>query len=365
MLLRNGKSVRQSAQAKGLPITRIETIADGTINPAKVGFANLDESDCADWLLHGGDILISHINSTKHLGKCAIYEGSPPALIHGMNLLALRVDPNVAESRYVYWMLSSDGFRRKLPRITKNSVNQSSFNISSFKELTIPVPPAAEQKRIVGILDAADALRIKRRKALVQLDTLTRSIFFDMFGDLHNNPMGWEMTTIGEITTCLDRMRKPVKEADRVSGDVPYYGANGQQGWINEALFNEPLVLVAEDGGHFDVPDRGVAYRIDGPSWVNNHAHVLRPGKTVDIEYLHRALRHYDFSPYISGSTRAKLNQAQLNKARLLLPPLDRQRRFAAVIESIENQRASQSAHLGELDTLFASLQFRAFRGEL
>ena len=68
VLLRNGKSVRQFAEVNGLPITRIETIADGTINPSKVGFADLWESDCADWLLQDGDILISHINSTKHLG---------------------------------------------------------------------------------------------------------------------------------------------------------------------------------------------------------------------------------------------------------------------------------------------------------
>ena len=183
----------------GLPITRIETIADGTINPVKVGFADLEESECVDWLLQDGDILISHINSTKHLGKCAIYEGNPPALIHGMNLLVLRVDPNVAASRYVYWMLSSTGFRSKLPRITKDSVNQSSFNISSFKKLQIPLPPLAEQKRIAAILDAADALRAKRREALAQLDTLLQSTFLDMFGDPVTNPLGWEVRSLGDL----------------------------------------------------------------------------------------------------------------------------------------------------------------------
>ena len=201
VFLRNGKSVSQSAEANGLPITRIETIADGTINPAKVGFADLEESNCADWLLQDGDILISHINSTKQLGKCAIYEGDPPGLIHGMNLLALRVDPGLAVARYVYWMLSSSGFRRTLPRITKDSVNQSSFNISSFKRLRIPLPPLAEQKRIARILDAADALRAKRREALAQLDTLLQSTFLDMFGDPVTNPMGWVETPFGDIAT--------------------------------------------------------------------------------------------------------------------------------------------------------------------
>ena len=88
-VLRNGKSVRQSADAKGLPITRIETIAEGKINSKKVGFANLTEEESSEWLVQEGDILISHINSTKHLGKCAIYEGEPEKIIHGMKDAAL------------------------------------------------------------------------------------------------------------------------------------------------------------------------------------------------------------------------------------------------------------------------------------
>ncbi len=72
VLLRNGKPIQQSEDAGGLPITRIETIADWTIDPMRVGYASLNEADSADWLLQRGDILISHINSTKHLCKCAI-----------------------------------------------------------------------------------------------------------------------------------------------------------------------------------------------------------------------------------------------------------------------------------------------------
>ena len=166
------------------------------------------------------------------------------------------------------------------------------------------------------------------------------------------NPKGWKVSTVGDVTTCLDRMRRPVKEVDRVPGDVPYYGANGQQGWMNKALFDEPLVLVAEDGGHFDDPARGVAYRIDGPAWVNNHAHVLRPSDAVDIEYLHRALRHYDFTQYISGSTRAKLNQKQLNRAKLLVPPLVEQKRIAGILDTAEALRAKGREALGQLDAL-------------
>jgi len=147
---------------------------------------------------------------------------------------------------------------------------ESLGNGATFKEVSkavvaqieIALPPLPEQRRIAEILDKADALRAKRRASLAQLETLTQSIFLDMFGDPATNPKGWPVKRIDDITECLDRLRRPVTESDRKPGNVPYYGANGQQGWIDTALFDEPLVLVAEDGGYFDAPERGVAYRI-------------------------------------------------------------------------------------------------------
>ena len=219
------------------------------------------------------------------------------------------------------------------------------------------------------ILDSADVLRAKRREALDQLDILLQATFLDMFGDPVTNPMGWKMATIGEMTTWLGyRLRQPVKEADRVNGDIPYYGepmANrggltkhySMSHWSWWQRMADISVILLEEWRTASTVHRG--------STTNMTAHVLRPAETIDVEYLHRALRHYDFGPYISGSTRAKLNQTQLNKVRFLLPPLDLQHRFAAIVECIEHQKASQRAHLAELDTLFASLQSRAFGGDL
>ena len=335
------------------------------VTPAQLGFQSpittADEyvtSEGADRgrLLPEGAVLVCCIGSLGKTGTAGV------PLISNQQINAIIFDPIRVDARYGYHVA------RSLTPLLKHFAPSTTVKIvkkSAFAEFQIPLPSLDQQKRIAGILDSADALRAKRREALDQLDILLQATFLDMFGDPVTNPMGWKMATIGEMTTCLDRLRQPVKEADRVNGDIPYYGANGQQGWINKALFDEPLVLVAEDGGHFGDPARGVAYRIDGPSWVNNHAHVLRPAETIDVEYLHRALRHYDFGPYISGSTRAKLNQTQLNKVRFLLPPLDLQHRFGALVESVEQQKANQRAHLAELDTLFASLQSRAFRGDL
>ena len=92
-VIRNGLAKRQNRDAKGLPVTRIETIAEGKINPHRVGFVEcLTDRDVERYRLLPGDILFSHINSESQIGKSAIYEGVPPILLHGMNLLLIRVD---------------------------------------------------------------------------------------------------------------------------------------------------------------------------------------------------------------------------------------------------------------------------------
>ena len=390
VLLRNGKSVRQSADMNGLPITRIETIADGTINPVKVGFADLEESECADWLLQDGDILISHINSTKHLGKCAIYEGNPPALIHGMNLLALRVDPNVAASRYVYWMLSSTGFRSKLPRITKDSVNQSSFNISSFKKLQVPLPPLDEQKRIAGILDAADALRAKRRETLAQLDTLLQSTFLDMFGDPVTNPMGWEDSHLPDL---VSKRKHALKRG-------PFGGALKKEIFVPEGfkVYEQKNVLYDDfDIGSYFIKtsdyERLVPFKVSpnnlliscsgtigsiaavpvhaAPGVINQALLKIDLDESIMLNSFFLCLwRSQSFEQQVLGMTHGTgmKNMKSMNELKGInfpVPPIDIQHRFAAIDQSVEKQKASQRAHLAELDTLFASLQSRAFRGDL
>ena len=385
VLLRNGKSVRQSAELNGLPITRIETIADGTINPAKVGFADLEESDCTDWLLQDGDILISHINSTKHLGKCAIYQGDPPALIHGMNLLALRVEPDIAASRYVYWMLSSTGFRRKLPRITKDSVNQSSFNISSFRKLEIPLPPLPEQKRIAGILDAADALRAKRREALAQLDTLLQSTFLDMFGDPVTNPMGWTKVKSGElfllppkigtITPAAGRGYLVVRVGEVGESRIAFERCGrveiSEKDFAKFRLERGDTVIARAIGSKNHLGKASFFADFDEATVIDSHVMRLRPDPIKCDGLWFYSLISSDRGKALlqqtGGATAVQfnINAKQASSVQVALPPLDLQHHFAAVAESVERQKARQRAHLAELDTLFASLQSRAFRGDL
>ncbi len=167
---------------------------------------------------------------------------------------------------------------------------------------------------------------------------------------------------LGDIVEFLDHKRRPVKEAERKPGAFPYYGANGKQGSINQYIFDEPLVLMAEDGGFFDQPERGIAYRISGKTWVNNHAHVLRPKNGhLDLSYLCRVLENYDVGPYISGTTRSKLTKGQAEKILIPLPPLDEQRRIAAILDKADALRRKRKRALDLLDGLTQSIFLEMF----
>lgn len=144
---------------------------------------------------------------------------------------------------------------------------------------------------------------------------------------------------LGDVVEFLDHKRKPITAKDRIAGPYPYYGANGQQDSVADYIFDEPLVLLAEDGGHFGSPNRTIAYQIDGKSWVNNHAHVLRPKPNIDIRYLCRHLEFYDVSPIINGATRQKLNKSAAQEIILSLPPLKEQKRIAVILDKADAMR--------------------------
>jgi type I restriction enzyme, S subunit len=161
---------------------------------------------------------------------------------------------------------------------------------------------------------------------------------------------------LGEIVEFLDSRRRPVTESDRRPGPYPYFGANGQLGTIDDFIFDEAIVLLAEDGGHFDDPDRGIAYRISGKTWVNNHAHVLRPTSAIDLGFLCRVLENYDLTPFVTGTTRGKLTKAGAEKIPIPLPPLEEQRRIAAILDAAEALREKRRQSLAKLDTLTQSV---------
>ncbi|WP_373481999.1 restriction endonuclease subunit S [Acetobacterium sp.] len=181
----------------------------------------------------------------------------------------------------------------------------------------------------------------------------------------------WTYLTKGHAE-CLDKFRKPVNATERADryGDVPYYGATGQVGWIDDFLSNENLVLVGEDGAPFLDYLKEKAYIIEGKAWVNNHAHILKSFYgVIGNKYLMHYLNIFNFKDYVNGTTRLKLTQSSLNLIPIPLPPLAEQQRIVDRIESLFDQLDQAKALIQEaldsFETRKAAVLHQAFTGTL
>ncbi|WP_312792858.1 restriction endonuclease subunit S [Diaphorobacter nitroreducens] len=168
--------------------------------------------------------------------------------------------------------------------------------------------------------------KIKRDKPLAEIGEEEKP--FDL-------PVGWEWVRLGDVVEVLDSLRKPVTKEDRKPGPYPYYGASGIVDYVSAYIFDEPLVLVGEDGAKWGAGDK-TAFPVCGKSWVNNHAHVLRPLRAALADmYLVSYLTARDLSEFITGMTVPKLNQARLISIPVALPPLSEQSRIVTRVEAL------------------------------
>jgi type I restriction enzyme, S subunit len=259
---------------------------------------------------------------------------------------------------------------------------------SKFAQLEIPVPPLPAQRRIAAILDQADALRAKRREALAQLDSLTQSIFIEMFGDPVSNPKGWpDTTTLGEVANIASGVTKGRNLISKVTRTVPYLAvANVQDKSLNlsgvkdiEATEDEIQRyqlkrddLLLTEGGDPDKLGRGTLWKNELPECIHQN-HIFRVRLTSEavtplfLNWLVGSQRGKKFFLRSAKQTTgiASINMTQLRSFPLLLPPIEVQRNFEKIALGIAEQHAIHTTSLTEIDTLFGSLQHRAFQGEL
>ena len=141
---------------------------------------------------------------------------------------------------------------------------------------------------------------------------------------------------LGEVVDILDSLRRPITKSDRKPGPYPYYGATGVLDHVEGFLFDEPLVLVGEDGAKWGAGENS-AFPVEGKVWVNNHAHVLRPKRDRLLDrFLIEILNEADLMPFITGVTVPKLNQEKLRSIQIPLPPLEVQKEIVAEIEGYQ-----------------------------
>lgn len=256
-----------------------------------------------------------------------------------------------------------------------------------FLGTKIPLPPLEEQRRIAAILDAADSLRTKRRQALAKLDTLTQAIFIDMFGDPATNPMGWPVAAIENLPLHIgdgNYASKYPKASDFVSQGVAFIRASNISGntvVANDMRFISPEQHAELKKGHLATGDVLITTRGDigqvaivprqfDHANINAQIVLLRPTEpSISSHYLCYLLGTSGMRQKIksvqTGVALKQLPIRSLKKLPLLVPPPNLQRRFTAAVESVEQEMAFHRASLVALDSLFGSLQQRAFRGEL
>jgi type I restriction enzyme, S subunit len=170
---------------------------------------------------------------------------------------------------------------------------------------------------------------------------------------------GWQKVPLGELCDILDSKRKPITKRDREPGEYPYYGATGVLDHVSGYLFEEPLVLLGEDGAKW-ASGENTAFAVDGKVWVNNHAHVLRPHRHVLLDsWLIYHLNHSDLTEFVSGLTVPKLNQGNMREIPVPLPTVEEQRRIVAILDEafagIAVAKANAEQNLKSARALFES----------
>jgi type I restriction enzyme, S subunit len=302
----------------------------------------------------------------------------------GRGVASLRAREPLAPRFLWHWLThSAPRLAAKAKGATFKQVNREDIG-----ELEIHLPPLAEQQRIAEVLDRAEALRAKRRATLAQLDSLTQSLFLDLFGDPVSNPKNWpDSTTLGDIAEIVSGITKGRKVNGKSTRGIPYLSvANVQDRALDLSVVKsidateeeirrfrlEKNDLLLTEGGDPDKLGRGTLWNDELPECIHqNHIFRIRLAKgeltPLFVNWLIGSQRGKKYFLRAAKQTTgiATINTTQLRNFPLLMSPLHLQREFARRVGAVEKLKTAQRASLAEMDALFASLQHRAFRGEL
>ena len=222
---------------------------------------------------------------------------------------------------------------------------QPNLSLEQVGNLEIQVPSLREQEAIGNYFESFDHLITIHQRKLEKLKNVRESMLQKMFPQNGSNKpeirfkgftAAWEQRKLSEISECLDSMRIPLNanERSKMQGSIPYYGAGSIQDYINQYLFDEELVLLLEDGDAFDdFKTKSIAQYICGKSWVNNHAHILRP--KGDAFFLFISLAHKDIRnvTQLAGASRKKLVKEAMLRIAIDVPSIAEQTKIGAVFK--------------------------------
>jgi type I restriction enzyme, S subunit len=331
--------------------------------------------------LRAGDILVSSANSWNLVGKCTwVPELSWPATFGGF-VSVLRARPSQVYARYLYRWFSSPRTQATLRSFGRQTTSISNLDLKRALNMELLLPDFAEQQRIVDTLDQTDMLLAKRRQALSFLDELAKSVFLDMFGDIHNN----DMAVLGDYLTFVtsggrgwakyysDSGSRFIRSLDVRMNEIEDRSAvyvtppNNAEAIRTRVHSGDVLLTIT---GSLIGRVAPVSPHLEG-SYVSQHVAILRPeASRLDSGFLafflsipSKGQRQIARLQY--GQTKPGLNFEQIRKMRIPLPDISQQQLFARRLLAVGRIAESNRAHLEGLEQLANSIQHRAFRGEL
>ncbi len=183
---------------------------------------------------------------------------------------------------------------------------------------------------------------------------------------LRNIPIGWKSIKLKDAVYFLDGKRKPIKESDRekMHGEFPYYGASGIIDYVNNYIFDDELILLGEDGANILNRSSRLAFKVNGQIWVNNHAHVLKPKKDFDIDFLVDYLESLDYRKYNTSISQPKLNKAVCEKIEILKPPYDEQLEIGRILSTWDEAIDKTRKLIKQLELRKKGLMHELLKGE-
>lgn len=293
----------------------------------------------------------------------------------------LRPNARVDPAYFAHYFQTPD-YRRRISAAAEGA-NINNLRTDDLNRMEIPLPPLPEQRRIAEILDRADDLRAKRRSAIAQLDTLTQSIFVEMFGDPASNPKGWPTGRIGDM---LSSASYGTSEKARTSGEFAVLGMGnltrtgdielGGVKYMDLPTEKQDRYLVRAGDVLFnrtnsaDLVGKTAIFRLPTPMAYAGYLIRLRTNASNHPEFLAAYLNSAYSKAVLRNMCKsiigmANINAQEIQKMRALLPPLPLQSNFATKVLAVQSLKETQRSALIALDALFASLQHRAFQGEL
>lgn len=299
----------------------ISSVENGT---GKVDFSNkikgTDAPSRAKRAVKKGDILFSTVRpNLKAYGYVEREDCDCCVASTGFAVISAK---SVVLSKYVYYMLYSEPVQTQLSSMMGKGAYPS-VNQKDVSQIQIPLPSLSIQEDFVAELDSYQKIIDGARQVV---ENYKPSIPISS---------SWEVIPLRNLCENLDSKRIPITSSDREAGDIPYYGASGIVDYVKDYIFDEPLLLISEDGANLLARSTPIAFSISGKTWVNNHAHVLKFNNIYTQRFVEFYINQVDISQYITGAAQPKLSQANLNKICIPCPNIEVQEKIVREIESV------------------------------